>query len=99
MILERESTQERRYSQRWSSSKPISYRVRGRRRVYEAHLRERSLNGMVIVTDSNFCPATGAYLVPADGTNSERHGFRLGYVCRTGPPENHQQSIFVEILA
>jgi hypothetical protein len=99
MILEPKTNKERRYSQRWPCCKPICYRVRGEEHIYEASLRERSLNGMVIVSSRESCPSAGTYLVPADAANAERHGFRLAYVCRTGQTEDTERPMYVEILA
>ncbi len=95
----RENQKERRYSQRWCCQKSICYRERGQEQIFQARLCERSLNGMVIVCSPDACAKSGAYLVPADDPNAMRHGFRLGLVRRTGPPEKNKQLMYVEIFA
>jgi len=98
MLLEATNLQDRRYSQRWETDKPIAWRPHHGRKVRHAKLTQRSLNSLAFVIPAAEAPRIGVLLHPADHVHAQRHGFRLAVVRRIQHIEQGQL-VFVEILS
>ncbi len=90
---------DRRLSERWPSRKSIRWRVRGGRRERCSRIVERSLDGLVLLTNSRDTPRAGDIVYPADSAASHRHGMREGVVLRTEAGGGDDSLVYVSILA
>jgi len=90
---------ERRKSERWFAGKEISWQVHRGRRVHVGRVAERSLHGLVILTQAGDLPPPGTCVKPADSSTSVRHGFRSGVVRRIRHARDGESQVVVEILS
>lgn len=92
-------TGERRRSSRWRTDKPITWHERGGGRLCNGRVCERSLEGMVVVTQGGNPVPCGTHLAPGDMRMGVRHGFRHAIVRRTERRPGGRQLLFIEILS
>ncbi|MCB9837890.1 MAG: hypothetical protein H6813_00990 [Phycisphaeraceae bacterium] len=92
--------EERRGSERWTTQKTLRWRLRGDSHTSEGTIVERSLNGIVLLTEGVDAPQLGEHLKPATKEMAERHGFRCAVVVRcVNDPGLGQSRVYLEILA
>jgi len=91
---------ERRRSERWPTDKPLSWRLRGDPKPCESIVVERSLNGLVLLTDEDETPELGEHLKPTSSEMAARHGFRCAVVIRSDTDVTPgRRKVYLEILA
>lgn len=91
---------ERRSSERWSTEKPLRWRLRGDASPCESVVVERSLTGMVLLADSGNAPELGEHVKPISNEMAVRHGFRCAVVVRRDADAVlGRQKVYLEILA
>jgi len=91
---------ERRASERWPTDKPLRWRLRGDAHACEGVVVERSLNGLVLLTQGADAPELGEHLKPVSEDMAVRHGFRCAVVVRSDADAAlGQRKVYLEILA
>ena|GEM_PF-3562544 len=91
---------ERRGSERWSTDKPLRWRLRGDAQSCEGVVVERSLNGLVLLADAKSAPELGEHLKPVSDEMAVRHGFRCAVVVRRDADSAlGRRRVYLEILA
>lgn len=91
---------DRRGSERWTTDKPLRWRLRGDHKACESVVVERSLNGLVLLADEAQAPELGEHLKPVSSEMAVRHGFRCAVVVRRDTDvAPGRQKVYLEILA
>lgn len=90
---------ERRRSERWWTNQKIEWRLHRGRRLRESRLVQRSLHGLVLMTDQKDTPDIGKRLAPHADQEVDRYGFRSAVVRRVVPLAGRMNLIYAEIEA
>src|SRR5579862_6738827 len=91
---------DRRYSARWQLDRAFPWRAHGGRRVRQARVVERSLNGLVLESEHpGGTLRVGAMIHPGDEGAALRHGYRLAIVRRVESLGGGRHRVVIEILA
>jgi hypothetical protein len=97
---DRKPDSDRRASERWRTERPLRWRLRGDAESSEGVIVERSLNGLVLLSDAKIAPELGEHLKPISNEMAVRHGFRCAVVVRReAEAALGQRKVYLEILA
>jgi hypothetical protein len=95
----RQTEVDRRRSARWSTRRPINWRVTGGRRQRHSRVVERSLDGLVLMVEGRDFAQAGTRFVIDNPADATRFGFRAAVVRRTETLKRAVRLLYAEIEA